>query len=316
MGKNNQRKTTDQFIAELKNIQPNIIVVGQYVNNKTNIEMHCKIHNIDFKQIPSKALIGQCGCPICAVIKGKRYKKTHRQFVQEMKNINHNIEILGYYNGGNKKIRCKCAQCGTEWSAIPNNLLQGKGCSICGNKRQGKIKTKTNEQFLSELKEITTTIIPLENYRGALEKIRVRCIECQREWDVSPHSLLRGTGCLCGCMSYGEKMISQYLTNHSISFNYQQTFDSLNGVGNQPLSYDFYLPIYNLLIEYQGQFHDGTAFQQTETDYLRQQEHDKRKRMYAKNHNIPLLEIWYWDYENIEEILDNILHIPVTTIAV
>ena len=30
----------------------------------------------------------------------------------------------------------------------------------------------------------------------------------------------------------------------------------------------------------------------------------KEKREYAKNHNIKLLEIWYWDYDNIEEILN------------
>ena len=65
---------------------------------------------------------------------------------------------------------------------------------------------------------------------------------------------------------------------------------------------------YNLLIEYQGEFHDGTAWQQTEIDFLRQQEHDKRKKNYAKKNNIGLLEIWYWDYDNIEQILNEVLN--------
>ena len=34
-----------------------------------------------------------------------------------------------------------------------------------------------------------------------------------------------------------------------------------------------------------------------------QKEHDKRKRNYAKDNNIKLLEIWYWDFNNIENIL-------------
>lgn len=33
--------------------------------------------------------------------------------------------------------------------------------------------------------------------------------------------------------------------------------------------------------------------------------HDKRKRNYAQEYNIKLLEIWYYDFENIEEILKN-----------
>jgi hypothetical protein len=37
----------------------------------------------------------------------------------------------------------------------------------------------------------------------------------------------------------------------------------------------------------------------------RQQEHDKRKKEYAQQNNINLLEIWYWDFDNIEQILNN-----------
>ncbi len=36
---------------------------------------------------------------------------------------------------------------------------------------------------------------------------------------------------------------------------------------------------------------------------LKQQEHDRRKKQYAKNHGIKLLEIWYWDFDNIENKL-------------
>ena len=36
---------------------------------------------------------------------------------------------------------------------------------------------------------------------------------------------------------------------------------------------------------------------------IEQQIHDDIKRSYAKNHNIKLLEIWYWDFDDIENIL-------------
>ena len=77
------------------------------------------------------------------------------------------------------------------------------------------------------------------------------------------------------------------------------------------LSYDFYLPKYNLLIEYQGQFHDGniTGDYQTEEMLEIQQEHDRRKRQYAIDHNIELMEIWYWDFDNIENILHDRLDV-------
>ena len=80
------------------------------------------------------------------------------------------------------------------------------------------------------------------------------------------------------------------------------------GVGGRKLRYDFYLPDFDLLIEYQGNFHDGSSFVGdffTKERLEIQQEHDERKRKYAKKHNIKLLEIWYWDFDNIEKILNN-----------
>jgi hypothetical protein len=70
------------------------------------------------------------------------------------------------------------------------------------------------------------------------------------------------------------------------------------------LSYDFALPQKNILIEYQGEYHDGNTRCQTKKDIEEQQYHDKLKYNYAKSHNIKLLEIWYWDYDNIEQILN------------
>jgi very-short-patch-repair endonuclease len=87
----------------------------------------------------------------------------------------------------------------------------------------------------------------------------------------------------------------------------------LVGVKNGNLSYDFYLPNHNLLIEYQGVQHEkpidfeGKGKKYAKQIFKKQQEHDKRKREYAIINSINLLEIWYWDFDNIEEILTEIL---------
>lgn len=84
------------------------------------------------------------------------------------------------------------------------------------------------------------------------------------------------------------------------------------------LSFDFYLPEYNLLIEYQGQQHENpTTFgnmsvEKAQKQFEIQQEHDRRKRNYAQYHEIKLLEIWYYDYNNIHQILDDKLNINNT----
>jgi len=105
--------------------------------------------------------------------------------------------------------------------------------------------------------------------------------------------------------SKGENKIGKWLLDSKINYITQKEFDGLLGLGNGNLSYDFYLPDYKLLIEYQGEQHEKfiKGFHTTNEDFKKQKEHDKRKREYAKNNNINLLEIWYWDFDNIEKIL-------------
>jgi hypothetical protein len=116
--------------------------------------------------------------------------------------------------------------------------------------------------------------------------------------------------CSCCNFSKGEKLIEKYLINININYVPQYKRFDLLGVHNGYLSYDFYLPNYNLLIEYQGLQHYepvdfyGNGIKEAEKAFKIQIEHDKRKRQYAKIHNIKLLEISYMDYQNIYTILD------------
>lgn len=118
----------------------------------------------------------------------------------------------------------------------------------------------------------------------------------------------------CGCpkcnKSHGEINIEKYLIKENIKFYSQYTFNSLTGVGGRQLSYDFYLPDYNLLIEYQGEQHYRPidrfgGIQQFEI----QEEHDRRKKDYAIENKINLLEISYSNFNNIEQILNKELNI-------
>ena len=159
------------------------------------------------------------------------------------------------------------------------------------------------------------------------------CKDCKHEWYATIDSRNKNNGTSNGCpecnKSKGEKKCKEVFLckmffeitqvkydnlsdtdkNNNTYFISQKTFNGLVGLGNGSLSYDFYLPKYNCLIEYQGQYHDGTVSNQTEEQFKYQQEHDRRKKEYAQNNNINLLEIWYWDFDNIEEILSKYLKI-------
>ena len=248
-------------------------------------------------------------CPECC----KNKKITHEEFIKKfhIQNPNaNNIEILGTYVNSKTKIKCRCRVDKYEWETIPSILLNHKcGCPKCSGNIQ-----KSHEEFIKDFikKNISANEIEvLEKYKNSHTKIKCKCRLDGYEWEVTPSSLLNGTGCPKCNESKGEKRIGKYLKENNIKFKPQKKFNDLLGVGSKQLSYDFYLPKYNLLIEFQGEQHERCMdiFHATENDFKKQQEHDKRKREYAEEHNIELLEIWYWDYDKIENILSQELNI-------
>lgn len=82
----------------------------------------------------------------------------------------------------------------------------------------------------------------------------------------------------------GENRILQYLLNNKINYISQKRFKNLLGLKKGKLSYDFYLPDYNLLIEYQGEQHEKyiKGFHRSYKDFEKQLEHDKRKKNMQK----------------------------------
>lgn len=102
-----------------------------------------------------------------------------------------------------------------------------------------------------------------------------------------------------------EYLVQSYLNKNCFKYEIHKDFEGLLGIKNGKLSYDFYLPSYNLLIECQGKQHyEPIDYFGGIEQFKIQQEHDRRKRQYALTNNINLIEIPYWDECNISQILD------------
>lgn len=150
----------------------------------------------------------------------------------------------------------------------------------------------------------------IERVENRKDRVCWKCLcECGQEVIVSSNSLVEHKTVSCGCLSsFGEYQINQYFINKRIKFESQKRFDGLLGLGNGLLSYDFYIPRYNLLIEAQGEQHKkSVVIFGGEEQFKIQQEHDRRKREYAENNGFNFLEIWYYDYDNVNNILDEFI---------
>ena len=74
------------------------------------------------------------------------------------------------------------------------------------------------------------------------------------------------------------------------------------------LPFDFYLPDFNAVIEYNGKQHyEPIEYFGGENSFKIQQLHDEIKKDYCENNNIRFLSIPY--YSNIKEELNNFLFI-------
>ena len=313
------KKTHEKFLQQMQEINNNIEVLSKYEKDNIKVNCKCKICGFEWSSTPSNLLQGK-GCKKCHFKKlQKIHTKSHEYFIQEVYNINKNIRVLSKYSGVKNKVDCECLIHNNIFSISPEHLLRGEtGCKECINIKFHLGGLKTHEQFVKELFDINKNIEVIGKYDGAKNNIEVECLKCGHIWSPVADSLLHGYGCPCCKRSKGEEKIEEYLNKNNIIFEPQKKFSDLRN--KLPLSYDFYLPDYNLLIEYQGQFHDGTTSIVDKDRYFeRQQVNDNLKRNYAKNNNYNLLEIWYYDFHKIDNIIDEFIYNlknPVTTTVV
>lgn len=110
-------------------------------------------------------------------------------------------------------------------------------------------------------------------------------------------------------ISKGELKIAQFFDRYNIKYIREKTFnDCINSNGNL-LRFDFYLEQFNLLIEYQGQHHEKpiNKYRRAQLVHKKTVQHDLIKKQFVFNNQINLIEIYYINYDNIDQILSDLL---------
>ena len=108
-------------------------------------------------------------------------------------------------------------------------------------------------------------------------------------------------------MSRGEKMLKRILDEYGINYDTQHTFDDC--VYEAKLKFDAFDLDNRIAYEYQGQQHyypvnfGGCSDEDAQKDFEVDQIRDNIKREYCKEHNIPLIEIPYWERGNMRDFL-------------
>lgn len=308
------RRTHQQFIDEIRRIHPNLEILSEYVKVTERVLVRCLIHDFTFYAIPDNLLRGK-GCRLCGYESiAKRKKKDFGAVIKAFEErgiilLSTEDEIVDL---SKTHLRYLCPFHG-EQDILWNNFKRGAGCRKCADEANSlRMRQETWAKIQDYFKSSEYVLLStFEEYTGANESC-LRCL-CEKhgEFSISWTNLNKFEGCPICNSSAGERRIFHYLYKHNINFCRVKTFDDLIGVGGKKLSYDFYLPQLNLLIEHQGEQHEHPVVFPNMSNvaavenFKKQQEHDKRKKQYAIDHNINLLEIWYYEFDVIEDILDS-----------
>lgn len=272
---------------------PTLTVLGEYKNNRTRVDVMCNVCGNTFSPKASSLYMGH-GCPYCS----GRVGKTTEQFIDEMSEKNPNVKILGKYKNSKTKIETLCNECGHLWMPTPNTLLSGEGCPRCSG-----LMKKTQEEFVEEMRIKHPTITVIGEYINNRTKVKCFCNECKSYFFSAPHTMLsNGNGCSNCTTSRGENRIKEWLNDNGFKYNTQHIFEDCKDV--RVLPFDFYIPSYNVAIEYDGiQHFEPKDFFGGEESFNKLKEHDSIKSNYCVENNIRLLRIPYYRYDEIESIL-------------
>lgn len=222
------------------------------------------------------------------------------------------------YKGVKARYLCKCSvHENNVFEVIYDNLKTRKikGCDICRGTEFSHQKAYPDSKIrqMVEDDELLFDHVERTGRYDAGTLVFFKCpIHLQKGIQVKRlNKLTQGQGCRFCNISKGESRICDYLSQQEIEYETQKTFEGLVGVGGLPLRYDFYLPKQNMLIEYQGVQHEHPVelFQKKRDAFSIQKEHDFRKKDYAKSHGFIFFEIWYTEFDNIENILQRQLEV-------
>jgi very-short-patch-repair endonuclease len=296
-----KKVNTDIFIEKANKIH-NERYDYSLVNYKKSIErikIICKKHGI-FEQTPNVHL-GGSGCLLCGKEKNDNDKRHTLEYFIEKANKIHNNKYdytLVIYKNCETKVKIICPEHGI-FEQIPYHHLRGVECSLCK-----KVKL-TQDIFINESKIIhgNKYDYSLVEYINTKTKVKIIC-PIHGKFEQKPSNHLRGRGCKICNDSKGEIEIKKILDRYNIKYEKQFKFKDCKNIF--PLPFDFYLPKYNICIEYDGEQHyESIKYWGGDETFEKIKLRDSIKNEYCKNNNIKLIRIKY--DENISEKLEEIL---------
>lgn len=308
----NFTKHGDIFIIKPEDAHPN--------SRSTKIKVCCDycgkeriIATQDYSKNTKNGLMKySCGSKGCSSKKHMEYdydrkKEQIKKFYDlcNRKNYEPISTIEDYQFAGKSKLLFKCPLHGVQEITL-NAMQSGNGCKKCGIESRDNLRRLSWEEVKRRIESVNNNkLLNIDEYiNNSTRNLNILCGTCnKRTFTVSMNNYIRESKIRCEycarSQSNNERIIQYYLEKYNYEYIYNYRFKNCRD--KRPLPFDFYLPSYNLCIEYDGEQHFKPI--RGKEHFKSTQFHDELKTNYCKLNNINLLRIPYWEHDNIERIL-------------
>lgn len=292
----NKKLTQEEAIKNLQKKHPSYdFSKFIYKNARTPSTVSCEKGHT-WKVCYYSSMTG-CGCPICALDdKAQKRRLSDSEVYENLKKTHPDFDFSEFvYKKAQGKSKVKCSK-GHVWYTTYEKLMLGRGCLEC--------QIRTQEEAVKKLKEKRPEY-DFSNFTYTTKNLKSTVI-CDKGhiFNIKYSKIMEGVGCPICKTSKGEYKIRKWLQKNNIEFESQKIFEDAKYKFN--LRWDFYLPKYNTLIEYNGRQHYEFVgrWHKDLAGFRVQLERDILKSEYARENNIKQLVISYEEFDDIEKILE------------
>lgn len=304
-----QEKASKKFNSKFKYFEKT------YIDYNHPLKIECPIHGVFYK-IAQDHFKSKYGCPKCGIShRNDSRRGSLEKFISRAKKLYGEKFTYekAFYKGINTPIVITCPTHG-DFEVTPYEFLRHKyGCKKCYEDDKNHHLRLSTKEFIKRVERKFPNLYDYSevNYINSHTKVKIICKQ-HGPFYITPNNLLYSNeGCNQCKSSKGERKIESILKRKDISFIREYKFKECKD--KRPLPFDFYLPDYNICIEYQGNqhfeiydfSHGKLSKERLEEELKEIKKRDLIKKEFCKSNKINLLILT--ENSNLEKEIDQFI---------
>lgn len=205
------------------------------------------------------------------------------------------------YTSNKHKLKLMCPK-GHIFEMTFDSFKRGCRCTKCYDLTRGNYARLSHDYVKTYIESKGYKLLS-NVYVNNSSKLLMECPD-KHVFKMSFGKFQQGQRCpKCINKSAGENRIREFLSKNNINFKREFRFDDCRCRNTLP--FDFYLLDFNVLIEFDGVQHFEIIDYFGGLDaFIKLKIRDTIKNIYCDKNDIKLIRIPYWEFDNIEKILD------------